>query len=353
MSVSSSIANSILSNLRQRKKAAIQSLDFDTAKELDKEIQNQHELIITDKISKISVEIMKEVIEHVNKYKDIRAEIQTFQKKQEAHIASTYQSIFEKTQLQHDKEMKYITRAHESALMREAEREVTEQMDLLEKSKAAAVTGDYEEAKRLQKEAREVGERELLGRQQKVDSEFSQSKSNLAVKQQEAMDKIGSKYDEEMNALATEINVKRCDTEQQYNNGLDLIRERARVRCFALLADDQTKEEALYKINQSISDLVIKLESQPLEPQQTHKKMGSSNRQSRYPGKHYSKFNSTSNSGRSTKVNATNRSVSSQSVSQETSPRSPVIRSLDNSPRNDDVLGILRDADVHIGEGGV
>lgn len=266
MSIASAIANDKLTSLRLRKKQAIQALDFDLAEELDKEIDDQNNLIISDQISKITDDILKATTQHYYRYIGTRREISDFQSAQEFQINNMFQGIYDKTQLLHDKEQKSIDKSHATALHREAEREVPEQIDLLEAAKLAAMERNYTEAKKLRSQAREVAEKELTNRKERIDEEFAQSRSLLTSRQQEAMDQINAKYDEEMNALSTEISIRQNEATERYNSGLEMIRERARIKCDALLADDVTKEDAIFALNRKISDLLLSLEAQP-EPQ--------------------------------------------------------------------------------------
>ena len=265
MSVASSVANDKLTELRMKKKQAIQALNFDLAEEYDKQIAETNQYILTDRINKINEDIIKELTEHYAKNETVKKEIDAVQKKQETSIRASYQSQFERVQKQNEKESKSIEKAHATALLREAETEVPEQMEKLEEAKELANKGDYQGAKKMMAEARTIGEQALAARKTKVDNEFAQSMSILATKQQEEMDQLESQYEQEMEQLAQDINIRKEDAENRYQNGIDLIRERAKIRCNALLADDQTKEEAYFNLNQRINDTLIALENSPSE----------------------------------------------------------------------------------------
>ena len=265
MSVASSVANDRLTDLRMKKKQAIQALNFDLAEEYDRQIAETNQVILNDRISKIGDDIIKELNEHYAKNEVVKREIDAFQKKQETSIRANYQTQFERADQQNAKEQRSIEKAHATALLREAETEVPEQMDKLEQAKELAQKGDYQGAKKLMAEARAIGEQTLQERKQKVDNEFKQSMSILATKHQEEMDQLEAQYDQEMEQLSQDINIRKEDAETRYQNGIELIRERAKIRCNALLADDQTKEDAYFNLNQRINDTLIALENNTAE----------------------------------------------------------------------------------------
>ena len=90
---------------------------------------------------------MKDLHDHIIKYHRINCDIDEFDAKQKSTLNETYQDLFDKAQLQHEKELRNIDKSHGVALLREAAREVPEQLELLEEAKSAAVAGRYQEAK--------------------------------------------------------------------------------------------------------------------------------------------------------------------------------------------------------------
>lgn len=263
MSISSLIANDKLTELRNKKKLAIQALDFDAAQKYDEQIQEQNEQIISERIEKIKSEISKDLREHIQKYRKIRNEINEYNQKTESQLNATYQDLIDKTQIQHGKELRSIDKSHGIALLREAEREVPDQIELLEKAKAAAVAGRYDDARDLRDQARAAGENELEERKKKIDKEFEHSRSMLAAKQQEAIEHITQKYDDEISNLTGEIQMRIKETEQRFESGVDLIRQRAEIRCNSLVADDEVKEEAIFNIKQMIDEIIRDSQQKP------------------------------------------------------------------------------------------
>ena len=272
MSISSAIANDKLTELRNKKKQAIQALDFDAAEEYDRQIHEANEQIIADRIAKINSEILKDLNDHINKYSNIRREIEDYNNKQESQLNLTYQELLDKAQVQHEKELRNIDKSHGVALLREAEREVPDQLTLLEQAKAAASAGRYEEARNLRDKARNAGENELEERKQKVDMEFEESRAMLATKQQDAIAAISQKYEEEIQNLNAEVQLRKLEMNQRFESGVNIIRQRAEVRCNSLVADDEIKEDALFELNQRINDMLNDFQSKSTSRKQSPNK---------------------------------------------------------------------------------
>ena len=265
MSIAASIANDKLVDLRNKKKLAIQSLNFDAAEENDKQIQIQNELIISDRIEKINIEILKELQRHIKKYAKVYSDIDEYAFQQENSLNLSFQGLFDKAQIQYEKESESIDSSHGTTLLREAEREVPEQMELLERAKQEATQGNYSEARRLREQARTVGENEIRRRKNQIDLEFSQSHSILDQKHQETTNRIDAKYRDEIDSLHSQIELHKRETDQRYDASLKLIKDRAHSKFESLIPDPEVRANAEYELNQKIDTIVRNSKLNPNE----------------------------------------------------------------------------------------
>ena len=256
MTISSAMANEKLVELRNCKKAAIQALDFDAAEEYDRQIQEQFEQIRNNAIDKISKEIIKELTTLISRYLKLESDVFVYKDKKEISINKMYQELLRKTKVKQEKEIKELEKAHMAGMLREAEREVPEQIDLLEKSKEAAIEGDYELARSLLNKSREVGEEELVSRQEKINQEFKESQPMLIARHQKDIEQITKSYEDEIEALQTEFEDRHSMVIQRYQSDIALLRQRAEARMDSVEADVETKEDALFELNQVISERV-------------------------------------------------------------------------------------------------
>jgi hypothetical protein len=83
----------------------------------------------------------------------------------------------------------------------------------------------------------------------------------LADRQQEEISRITQGYEEEKRDLDNAVQARRAEMQQRFDGDLERIRERAAVRCNALVADDDVKDEALFTLNQKISEMLRNADS--------------------------------------------------------------------------------------------
>ena len=75
MSIASGAVSDKLADLRNRRKQAIQALDFETAEDIDRQIKEAQEGVVADRITKIFEEILKDLTDYIAKYEKITREI--------------------------------------------------------------------------------------------------------------------------------------------------------------------------------------------------------------------------------------------------------------------------------------
>jgi hypothetical protein len=261
MSISSAIARHRLADLRNKKKIAIQGLDFETAEAFDRQLREQNERITAARINRIYNEILKEVQDQIAKYDGIRFDITQFQAKEEARLNAEHQDHFKKAQMQHEKELRDVDRSHGIALLRESEREIPAQLSLLEQAKAAAMSGRFGDARQLREEARKAGEDDLEARRYRIDQEFSQSHSMLTDAQGETMARLGQRYDEEMTNFHEQVRARRVKAHRRFDGVIDVLRQRGAMRYQGISAGDDVRDEALSTLNARIDEMLRDMDS--------------------------------------------------------------------------------------------
>ena len=119
--------------------------------------------------------------------------------------------------------------------------------------------------------------------------------------------------------------MRKLETQQRFDTGVGLIRERAEMRCKALVADDEVKEDALFTLNRKIDEMLndAKEGKLPMDPSPNFAKQQSQRRSQKDTGK-FSTASSTKNSPRSsaqTKKSGTSTRKMSGKTSQNGTPR--------------------------------
>jgi hypothetical protein len=181
LSISSAIASDRLARLRNQKKIAIQGLDFDAAEDFDRQLNTQNEQIAADRISN---DILKEVQDRIATYNGIRSNITDGQANEESRLNTTYRDLFDKARTRHEKELRDVDKSHGIAVLGESGRETPAQLSLLEQAKAAAMSGQFDDARQLREEACED---DVEARRRRTDQKFCQSPSMRADTQEETI----------------------------------------------------------------------------------------------------------------------------------------------------------------------
>lgn len=257
MAVSTAKADDFLSELKSKRKKAIEALDFDAAEDYDRQIRGRQGEVIDNRVSDIFNEIIRDVEAHILKYNAIENDIRKFESTQRTNLRQSYQGLLDCAQLQQEKELNSIDKSHANFLLKETSKEVPEQIDLLKQAKAAASAGQFPDAKRMRDAARAIGEAELENRKQRIDEEYDQARSMLSARAQDALNRISKKYEDEINDLESEVQMRKLETKQRFDGGIKLIRQRAEIRCKALVAEEDVKEDALFEVNRKIDSILM------------------------------------------------------------------------------------------------
>ena len=92
--------------------------------------------------------------------------------------------------------------------MRENERAIPEQTNLLELSKKAAMTGDYQTALKLRYDSRIIAQKSLIERQARLDEEFNLQRNEMISSQSAALKTMVSKFKQGFELLDSELQKK-------------------------------------------------------------------------------------------------------------------------------------------------
>ena len=134
--------------------------------------------------------------------------------------------------------------------MRENERAVPEQTNLLELSKKAAMTGDYQTALQLRYNSRVVAQKSLIERQAKLEEDFNQQRNEMLNSQRAALQTMVTKFKQGFDLLDSNLQKKLAKNNQNRNNQLISYYQRSLSKLTSLTksANIRQHESALQKI---------------------------------------------------------------------------------------------------------
>ncbi|EAX95354.1 hypothetical protein TVAG_078100 [Trichomonas vaginalis G3] len=168
-------------DLRKKKKIAIQNLDYQTARNIDQEIEriNEEESIQAHQL-KID-EYKDSLIQIFAMYNERQNELNNEREDNIKKIRIRVNDIFTELRKQQTQDLVELEKQHASHRLHELYRPVPDYETLISQSRKAASLGNYDNAETLQQEAYAIQERDMKIRMQRVDDRFHM-KSQTAMK---------------------------------------------------------------------------------------------------------------------------------------------------------------------------
>lgn len=209
-----------ISKLRLKRRNFIKNFKYEDAIKMDEEIDSQRQSSIEESITVI----LKEFTEIIEPYvhKSYERQMKYEKEKQESidEHKRKYHFYFQDLQRQQLDALSVIERKLQDNRMRENERTVPEQTNLLELSKKAAMTGDYQKALELRYNSRMIAQKSLIERQAKLDEEFFQQRDELLNSQRSALQTMASKFKQGFEQFDSKLQKKIANNNQNRNNQL-------------------------------------------------------------------------------------------------------------------------------------
>lgn len=184
--------------LRKRKKIAIQNLDYQTARNIDQEIERMNmEEGQQAKVQKVE-EYKDALISLFGTYNERIDELNRERDENIKSIRVRINDVFNELRKQQTQELVELEKEHASHRLHELYRPVPDYDTLISQSRKAASLGNYDLAETYRNEANAIQERDMKVRMQRVDDRFS-------TKSQNAMKEYRTTIQALVNKLQTEI----------------------------------------------------------------------------------------------------------------------------------------------------
>lgn len=209
--------NKIIADLRIQQKNAVENLDYDTAEMIEnqiKEIRQSSKLLEFQEKLNVFAERLTEIV--TNSYSNVE-EIKKEGKKDQHQIRTRINNEFESLRAKQINELVSLEKDYASARLRETQRLIPEQEELLKKSKNAALTKDFDLARQYRDAAALVAETDLEARLMKTDNDFNELRKTLMAKQKDDIVFLSKKLDEELNTVERTVELKLQKEDTQRN----------------------------------------------------------------------------------------------------------------------------------------
>jgi hypothetical protein len=187
--------------LRRQQKRCIDNLDFDAAEEIEQEIKtlrfDGHDEQAA-KFSKDLTERAEEIVSACNyaieRFTDQKS---TDQKRLRIRINAQFEII----QSQQVRALVEMEKDFAAARLRETERNIPEQEQLLHRARRAGMAKQFDEARKLRDAATMIGETDLRGRLAVLDEGFDQKRRQLLKGQRTEIEVLSVRLDSEMRTI--------------------------------------------------------------------------------------------------------------------------------------------------------
>lgn len=252
------ITDDTLSDLHQKKQSAINALDFETAKYYYNEIQVQISKRAKSQIDDIRHETIHQLHKIQSDHKIVLENLVEEKRKADARLYTKFQVLFQETQDDQIKQLMNLEKDRGLTLLEESEREIPEQIELLNQAKDEAFLSHFEKAIELRQRSREIGTIELERRRKEVEAYYEDLKQKMLIRHKSELDQISELHEKELIQLKERADMQNEDAKRQLNETIDLLKDHAIVRIQALTSTDFEKKTAIdsliAEITQSMSD---------------------------------------------------------------------------------------------------
>jgi hypothetical protein len=246
----------VLSDLHFEKQQAIDALDFEKAHSIYDEIQSQIASQARQAISDIRASSRKRLRKTQSDFRQLLERLAEEKRVLDARRYSQFEVSFEQTRADHINQLTDLEKERGLTLLSESEREITEQIVLLEQAKQAAVDSDFDGAICLRSEARAVGQAELTRRRMAVEDYFKEAKAELLAQQQSELDEIAAMHQDRLTRERNENQQKQSEATDDFHIAVEHLRNETRVRIRALRAEDSLRADATQEALAELDDLM-------------------------------------------------------------------------------------------------
>ena len=205
-----------IAKLRETQKVAIAAMDFDTAEEISKQIENIRTFALDAYLNPVkdslSEDVRTEIADYFMRTDNIR------QTKQDRILDHRREMSleFDKTKSKHIKQLVDLETEFETMRMKEAQRTTPEYEEMIKQAKDAAAVGAFDDARSIQDHAIRLHEQEIERKMIKIDEELKVQTDIIISGQREELERLVKKFNDgillienkEKNELQRELEVR-------------------------------------------------------------------------------------------------------------------------------------------------
>ena len=256
------VTHTHINDLRIKKQAAIDVLDFETAETIENQIQEELNNFAKVQISDVLLQAKQEA-DRLEKQFDQRLQDEAEISRQNTQkIFTKYQVIVEDLEQQHVDQLMENENERAYTLIQESEQDIEEQLQLLEEAKKEASLSNFAKAKELRQQARDVAEAELERRRKETEEKYQKIKEETIQKQKEELNDLAKQHEEEVNQEKISQEAVFRKTQEDIVSSFRIIAKTAIARFRAVSSNAENIEKATKEITEHTEKIVNKFKTQ-------------------------------------------------------------------------------------------
>ena len=244
-----------LSDLKLRKKKAIDDLDFELAEEIEEMIHLKENTIADLQAKQISDEIISEFKVLNIKYNQKIEEIKNTFEANQKDIIEKFENIYTETQKRQIDELSHLESQRENEIHEESLKTNSQTDLLLQESKKQTFLGNFKAAETLKNEANQVLEDDLRIRCREINEVYDEEKNDLLEKHKIEANDIMVLKQKELEENQNERDEKIDKAEKFYKASILSLKSKCSVRCRVLPGNQEVNEKHSLSIIRHIESL--------------------------------------------------------------------------------------------------
>jgi hypothetical protein len=253
----------LLSDLHFEKQRAIDALDFEKAHVIYDEIQSEIASQARRAVSNIRSTSQRALAKTQSDFRLLLEHLVEEKRKLDVRLYSQFHVLFEQTRADHINQIIDLEKELGLTLLSESEREIEEQISLLEEAKRAAIDSYFDRAIELRSEARRVGQAELERRRHAVEGYFRSAKAELLAQQRAELDEIAAMHQARLDSERSDAQHKEDDAVAEFRLAVRHLTDRAQVQIRALRATEALKDSSAADALAELEALIAEFVAQP------------------------------------------------------------------------------------------
>lgn len=249
----------LINSLVEKKRVCIENLQFEQARELEKEIQSHNVINYDETVKERGEALQKEIEGFYNKSKTLKEEASNATEEAELEVREHYDLAFQDVQTRHLQELMEVEKEYALEVIKARKRPVPMQIEYQRQARQLAKDNDFDTALRLRTKAEEAFEIEMHTRRVAINSKFNQIRKLAYTKMRNELLILNNKLIEAINANQKELEDKNASIERTFKVNYLSAQQKALLDLTKVFKSRESKLMISEKLNNYVREIVSEL----------------------------------------------------------------------------------------------